>query len=223
MDLKKEVRRRIEELTRLAYERGYRDGAQSALGEIEKVAGEDLADRLKETPASLQALAKAAAPSARRRAAIKKPKVQQRKAKSNGAAPKAVTVQRCIQRLIASKGEARRDEILRGGAGGESQDHEPGCPQWHPDADPACRDPRRSQGDEPPASFRSTDGAAVGNLRRDCTRLWSAPEHAPAGDSPGLRRTVDLRQERAGEMLIAALGMLAAHAGYHNAAWRTSD
>jgi hypothetical protein len=112
MDLKKEVRRRIEELTRLAYERGYRDGAQSALGEIEKVAGEDLADRLKEAPASLQALAKAAAPSARRRAALKKPKAPQRKAKSNGAVPKAVTVQRCIQRLIASKGEARRDEIL---------------------------------------------------------------------------------------------------------------
>jgi hypothetical protein len=112
MDLKKEVRRRIEELTRLAYERGYRDGAQSALAEIEKVAGEDLADQLRETPASLQALAKAAAPSVRRRAAVKKPKIQQRKAKSNGAVPKAVTVQRCIQRLIASKGEARRNEIL---------------------------------------------------------------------------------------------------------------
>ena len=112
MDLKNEVRRRIEELTRLAYERGYRDGAQSALAEIEKVAGEDLADQLKETPASLQALAKAAAPSVRRRAAVKKPTVQQRKAKSNGTVPKAVTVQRCIQRLIASKGEARRNEIL---------------------------------------------------------------------------------------------------------------
>jgi hypothetical protein len=38
--------------------------------------------------------------------------VQQRKAKPNGAAPKATTVQRCIQRLIASRGEARRDEVL---------------------------------------------------------------------------------------------------------------
>ncbi len=112
MDLKKEVRRRIEELTRLAYERGYREGAQSALAEIEKVSGEDLADQLKETPASLKALAKAAAPHARRRAATKKPKVQQPKVKPNGAAPKAVTVQRCIQRLIGSRGEARRDEIL---------------------------------------------------------------------------------------------------------------
>ena len=112
MDLKKEVRRRIEELTRLAYERGYRDGAQSALAEIEKAAGEDLAEQLKDTPASLQALGKSAAPDVRRRAAVKKQKVQQRKAKPNGAAPKAATVQRCIQRLIASKGEARRDEVL---------------------------------------------------------------------------------------------------------------
>jgi hypothetical protein len=31
MELKKKVRRHIEELTRLAYERGYRDGAQSAV------------------------------------------------------------------------------------------------------------------------------------------------------------------------------------------------
>jgi hypothetical protein len=104
--------RRIEELTRLAYERGYREGAQSALAEIEKVSGEDLADQLKETPAPLKALAKAVAPVAHRRAATRKPKVQQPRAKPNGAAPKAVTVQRCIQTLIASGGEARRDEIL---------------------------------------------------------------------------------------------------------------
>jgi hypothetical protein len=104
--------RRIEELTRLAYERGYREGAQSALAEIEKVSGEDLADQLKETPAPLKALAKAVAPVARRGAGTKRPKVQQPKVKPNGAAPKAVTVQRCIQRLIASRGEARRDEIL---------------------------------------------------------------------------------------------------------------
>ena len=55
MELKKKVRRHIEELTRLAYERGYRDGAQSALAEIEKIAGEDLAKQLKEAPASLEA------------------------------------------------------------------------------------------------------------------------------------------------------------------------
>jgi hypothetical protein len=109
MDLKKEVRRRIEELTRHAYERGYRDGAQSALAEIEKAAGEDLAEQAKAHPASVQALGKTAAPDVPRRA---KKQVQQREAKPNGAAPKATTVQRCIQRLIASKGEARRDEVL---------------------------------------------------------------------------------------------------------------
>jgi hypothetical protein len=112
MDLKKKVRRRIEELTRLAYERGYRDGAQAALAEIEKVAGEDVAEQLKETPASLQALAKAAAPDGRRRAVVTKQKVQQRRSKPNGAAPKAETVQRCIQRLMASEGEAHREEVL---------------------------------------------------------------------------------------------------------------
>ena len=111
MELKKKVRRHIEELTRLAYVRGYRDGAQSALAEIEKIAGEDLAKQLKEeAPASLEALAKTAAPDVRGRAALKK--VKQRKAKPNGAAPKATTVQRCIQRLIAFRGEARRDEVL---------------------------------------------------------------------------------------------------------------
>jgi hypothetical protein len=112
MDLKKEVRRRIEELTRLAYERGYRDGAQSALAEIEKAASEDLADELKETPASLKAFAKTAPPEVQRRATVKKQKLRQRRAKPNGAAPKAETVQRCIRRLIASEGEARRDEVL---------------------------------------------------------------------------------------------------------------
>jgi hypothetical protein len=112
MDLKKEVRRRIEELTRLAYERGYRDGAQSALAEIEKAASEDLADELKESPASLKALEKSAPPAVQRRATVKKQKLQQRRAKPNGAAPKAETVQRCIQRLMASEGEAHRDEVL---------------------------------------------------------------------------------------------------------------
>jgi hypothetical protein len=112
MDLKREVRRRIAELTRFAYERGYRDGAQSALAEIENVAGEDLADQLKETSAPLQVLAKTAAPDVHRRAVVKQQKVQKRTTKSKAAAPKAVTVQHCIQGLIASKGEARRAEVL---------------------------------------------------------------------------------------------------------------
>ena len=60
----------------------------------------------------LQALAKTAAPGVQRRPTVKKRKVQQRKTKANGGAPKAVTVAQCIQQLIASKGEARRDEVL---------------------------------------------------------------------------------------------------------------
>ena len=36
----------------------------------------------------------------------------QPKRKVNGGTPKAATVQRCIQELIAAKGEARRDEVL---------------------------------------------------------------------------------------------------------------
>jgi hypothetical protein len=116
MDLKKEVRRRIAELTRLAYERGYRDGAQSALAEIENVSAEDLAEQ-KATPASLEALEKTSMPGGRRPGAAQKPKRQQAKrqqpkAKVNGGTPKAATVQRCIQELIASKGAAGRDEVL---------------------------------------------------------------------------------------------------------------
>ena len=112
MDLKEEVRRRIADLTRAAYERGYRDGAQSALAEIESVSAEDLAEPLKETSASLEALGKTSTPGKRRPAAAQKPKRRQPKAKVNGGTPKAATVQRCIQELIAAKGEARRDEVL---------------------------------------------------------------------------------------------------------------
>ena len=117
MDLKKEVRRRIAELTQLAYERGYRDGAQSALAEIESVSAEDLAEQLKARPASLEALEKTSVPGERRPVAEQKPKRrqamrQQAKRKVNGGTPKAASVQRCIQELIAAKGEARRDEVL---------------------------------------------------------------------------------------------------------------
>ncbi len=116
MDLKEEVRRRIADLTRAAYERGFRDGAQSALAEIESASAEDLAEQLKSTPASLEALGKATKPKGREAKAAAKPNREpakkQRKPKANGGTPKAATVQRCIQELIASKGEARRDEML---------------------------------------------------------------------------------------------------------------
>ena len=116
MDLKEEVRRRIADLTRAAYERGYHDGAQSALAEIESASAEDLAEQLKARPTLLEARGKSSAPGEPRPAAAQKPKRQQpkrqTKAKVNGGTPKAATVQRCIQELIASKGEARRDEVL---------------------------------------------------------------------------------------------------------------
>ncbi len=117
MDMKEEVRRRIADLTRAAYERGYRDGAQSALAEIESASAEDLAEQLKAAPASLEALGRTTKPGGGRPAAAQKPKRQrpkrqQPKAKVNGGTPKAATVQRWIQELIASKGEARRDEVL---------------------------------------------------------------------------------------------------------------
>jgi hypothetical protein len=112
MDLTKEVRRRIEELTRLAYERGYREGAQSALAEIEKVSGEDFADQLKETPASLKALAKAVAPVAHRGAGNQEAEGAATESETERRRAQGGDLQRCIQRLMASRGEALRDEIL---------------------------------------------------------------------------------------------------------------
>jgi hypothetical protein len=116
MDLKEEVRRRIADLTRAAYERGFRDGAQSALAEIESVSAEDLAEQLRKAPGSLEALERTNGRGERRPAGARKPKRRegrpQPKRKVNGGTPKAATVQRCIQELIAAKGEARRDEIL---------------------------------------------------------------------------------------------------------------
>lgn len=112
MDLKEEVRRRIAEMTRFAYERGYRDGTQTALAEIESISAEGLVEQLEKTPKPLPVLAEAAAEEKRRPAKPRKRQTQQRAAKQNGGAPKAVTVQQCIQRLLAEKGAALRSEIL---------------------------------------------------------------------------------------------------------------
>ena len=51
------VRRRITDLTRFAYERGYREGAQAALAEIETIAAEDVTQQLEGVPAPLEAIA----------------------------------------------------------------------------------------------------------------------------------------------------------------------
>ncbi len=118
MDIKEEVRRRITELTRFAYERGYRDGAQSALAEIESIATEDVVEQLGKLPTPLEAIAetksvrKRPAQSKRARAA----KGQRRtKHSANGkdrGKPKTAVVQEALQSLLDANGQARRDEVL---------------------------------------------------------------------------------------------------------------
>ncbi len=118
MDIKEEVRRRITELTRLAYERGYRDGAQSALTEIESIATEDAVEQLGKLPAPLEAIAetkpvrKKPAQSKRTRATIGKRSSKRIANGKDRAKPKTVIVQEALQSLLDTKGEARRDEVL---------------------------------------------------------------------------------------------------------------
>ena len=81
MDIKEEVRRRIAELTRFAYERGYRDGAQSALAEIEKIAAEDVIEQLSKARAPLKAIAETRAVE-RRPAKVKLTKAAKGKTKA---------------------------------------------------------------------------------------------------------------------------------------------
>ena len=131
MDIKEEVRRRIAELTQFAYERGYRDGGQSALAEIEAIAAEDVVEQLSNEPAPLKALpgkkavAKKPATAKKAKAAKTKPAKATKKVtaqrrltadgKANGkvpAKPKTMVVQEALQGLLEAKGEARRDEVL---------------------------------------------------------------------------------------------------------------
>lgn len=119
MDIKEEVRRRIAELTQFAYERGYRDGMQSALAEIENVAADDVAKLLGERSASRKAIP-ASKPAKKKPTPSKraKPKAEAPKAKraKNSTAkrgkPKTAVVQEALQSLLDSKGKARRDEVL---------------------------------------------------------------------------------------------------------------
>ena len=118
MDIKEEVRRRIADLTRLAYERGYRDGAQSALSEIESIATDDIVEHLGKVPAPLEAIAetktigKKATKTNRRRAAGGEPRVKRTTNGKSDGKPKTVVVQEALKSLLAAKGEARRDEVL---------------------------------------------------------------------------------------------------------------
>ena len=132
MDIKEEVRRRIAELTRYAYERGYRDGAQSTLAEIESIAAEDVVGRLSKEPAALKAIprkkavAKKPAMAKPAKAAKTKPTkatkskpTAKRQSTANGKVngkdrgkPKTLVIQEAIQSQLDAKGEARRDEVL---------------------------------------------------------------------------------------------------------------
>lgn len=118
MDIKEEVRRRIAELTRFAYERGYRDGAQSALAEIENIATDDVAKQLSNLSTPLEAIADTKSvrkkPAQSKQARVTRSK-DSKKRSANGkdrAKPKTVVVQEALQSLLDAKGEARRDEAL---------------------------------------------------------------------------------------------------------------
>jgi hypothetical protein len=123
MDIKKEVRRRIEDLTRVAHAQGYRDGAQSALTEIERFGADDMPGQMAALSKPGKAVAGAGPTTtrrARRAAASRKPAAAkgavERKpasAKEPVGKSKSVIVQEVLQRLLAEKGEARRDEILK--------------------------------------------------------------------------------------------------------------
>lgn len=118
MDIKEEVRRRIADLTRFAYERGYRDGAQSALTAIETMATDDIVGQLADLPAPLTAIAdsKAVGPAAkaskRSRAGKTKKKPQPAKGAKARSRPKTLVIQETLQSLLTKNGEARRDEVL---------------------------------------------------------------------------------------------------------------
>lgn len=118
MNVKEEVRRRIADLTRFAYERGYRDGAQSALTEIESIANEDVVEQLGKLPAPLEAIAQTK--TIRKKPAQSKPtrSSKGKRSRSVGAngkdrrKPKTAIVQEALQALLDTNGEARRAEVL---------------------------------------------------------------------------------------------------------------
>ncbi len=110
MDVKEEVRRRIADLTQLAYERGYRDGAQSALAEIESIATDDIIEQLTKVPAPLEVIVeKKTIEKSSTKATRNRSKKTKSKAKSK---PKTLVVQDALHSLLNSNGQARRDEVL---------------------------------------------------------------------------------------------------------------
>jgi hypothetical protein len=128
MDIKKEVQRRIADLTRFAYERGYRDGAQSALTEIESVAVDDVAVQIAKLPAPLKAIAAAKPKRAKaakrvtragaKGAAKEMSKTIAKAATKSAAKPKA---KRASTKPAASKKTAVSRKTAAGGARGKSK------------------------------------------------------------------------------------------------------
>jgi len=140
MDIKTEVRRRITDLTRFAYERGYQEGAQAALAEIETIAAEDVTQQLEDVPAPHEAIAETKPVDTKRQKsaaktktvkkqatkakkvetapkpkAAKKPAAKRKtaKAKATDAKPKSIVVQEAMRTLLGDKGEAHRDDVLK--------------------------------------------------------------------------------------------------------------
>ena len=140
MDIKAEVRRRITDLTCFAYERGYREGAQAALAEIETIAAEDVTQQLENVPAPLEAIAETKRVDTKRPKPAAKPKTVKKQAtkaktfksapkrkaeeksvaklktaktKTNTSKPKSIVVQEAMRTLLADKGKAGRDEVLK--------------------------------------------------------------------------------------------------------------
>lgn len=111
MDIKEEVRRRIVDLTRQAYERGYREGVQSALAEIECIATDDVVEQLGSLKVPLNILRKPKASKKRATKERRSAKAMERPTTS-GNKPKTVVVQEALRTLLTTKGEARRDEVL---------------------------------------------------------------------------------------------------------------
>lgn len=116
MNVKNEVRERIVELTRFAYERGYRDGAQLALAEIESFVTEDVVQELVKSPRPLEEIPETTAvkkkPAQSRSKRTTKRRTKPKRNVSDRSKPKTVVVQEALQALLDAKGEVRRDEVL---------------------------------------------------------------------------------------------------------------
>ena len=136
MNIKTEVRRRIADLTRFAYERGYREGAQAALAEIEAIAAEDVTQGLEGVPAPHEAIAESKPVDSKRQKSVAKAKAVKKqvskakavpkskatkpaaklkpaKTKATEAKPKSIVVQEAMRTLLGNKGEAHRDDVLK--------------------------------------------------------------------------------------------------------------